>query len=177
MEKYQNLLFEYRENISNLKLKHKELSANPKEQRNISIKITNLIDKYVAVITNQAKILWDNKDFESVESLFSESADICNKNKVFRVNLAHSVYMQEKNHAKAIEQYEPIVEQYKDNYLKCETIVLANLCVSYILRKQNAKAESLIKQIEEHEKIAKINDPSQQVFHSCIVHLVIGTLY
>ncbi len=32
--------------------------------------------------------------------------------------------------------------------LSCEPIVLANLCVVYIISKQNLKAEQLIQQIE-----------------------------
>ena len=47
----------------------------------------------------------------------------------------------------------------------------------YILTKQNAKAEALIKKIEAQEEIARVNEPQQQVFHLCIVNLVIGTLY
>jgi tetratricopeptide repeat protein 30 len=175
--KYHDLLKEYRISITNLKSKYKELPETSKERRTISIRIANLTDKYVAVLTNQAKIAWDQKDYRNVELLFKESADICKENKVFQVNLAHSIYMQERNYTEAINYYEPIVSKHKENLLKCETIVLANLCVCYILTKQNEKAENLIKSIEEHEKIAKINDPSQQVFHCCIVNLVIGTLY
>lgn len=45
--------------------------------------------------------------------------------------------MQEGKHLEAIEHYEKIVNENADNLLKCETIVLANLCVCYILSKQN----------------------------------------
>jgi hypothetical protein len=36
-----------------------------------------LKEKYAAVITSQAKIYWDLKDYKSVEQLFKESVDIC----------------------------------------------------------------------------------------------------
>ncbi|CAI2360637.1 unnamed protein product [Moneuplotes crassus] len=174
---YQKLLNEYRISITNLKSKLEDLPERSLERNSISIRISALTEKYVAVLTNQAKISWDNKDYNNVEALFKESADICDENKVFQVNLAHSVYMQSKNYPEAIKYYEEIIEKHKDNLLKCETIVIANLCVCYILSKVNSKAESLINQVQEHEKIATINDPSQKVFHSCIIHLVIGTLY
>lgn len=174
---YQELLNQYRVNISNLKSKYEDLPEDSVDRKKIGIKISSLTEKYVAVLTNQAKISWDNKEFGNVEAMFKESADICAQNKVFQVNLAHSVYMQEKNYSEAIEYYEEILRKYEDNLLKCETIVIANLCVSYILIKKNAKAEKLISKVQEHERIAKVNDPSQQVFHSCIIHLVIGTLY
>jgi tetratricopeptide repeat protein 30 len=49
--------------------------------------------------------------------------------------------MQEGKQNEAMAFYEKIVSDNEDNLLKCETIVLANLCVCYILTKQNAKAE------------------------------------
>ena len=149
---------EYRVNISNLKSKFNELSESSREARSIMNRISNLTDKYVAVLTNQAKIYWDNKDYSNVELMFKESSDICGDNKIFKVNLAHSIYMQDSNHAEAIKYYEAIVEKNKEDLLKCETIVLANLCVSYILSKQNPKAEALIKEIEDHEKRAKVRN-------------------
>lgn len=82
--------------------------------------------------------------------------------------------MQDGKHAEAIKYYKSIVDSYKNDLLKCETIVLANLWVCYILTNENKMAEQLIIQIEDAEKIS---GPEQQVFHSCIVNLVIGTLY
>ena len=52
----------------------------------------------------------------------------------------------------------------------CEPIVLANLCVTYILSKQNLKAEELI------QTIATLSDSAHSM-HLCIVNLVMGTLY
>ena len=90
--------------------------------------------------------------------------------------------------------------------LNVSAIVLANLCVSYIMTSQNEEAEELMRKIEKEEEqvcncIGKtfsvkwkfisqrkfINlvssfqlayeDPDKKVFHLCIVNLVIGTLY
>ena len=167
--KYQELLNEYRINITNLKSKLNELSEESREARSIQNKIWSLTDKYVAVLTNQAKIYWDNKDYSNVELMFKESSDIWNENKIFKVNLAHSIYMQDSNHAEAIKYYEAIVDNYKEDLLKCETIVLANLWVSYILSKQNHKAEALIKEIENHEKLAKVKSWFHRfIYNFCI---------
>jgi len=95
------------------------------------------------------------KDYKTVEGIFKESEDVCGTSAIFGVNLAHSVYMQEGKQAEATTYYEKIVDAYEDDLLKCETIVLANLCVCYILTKQNTKAEGLIKKIEEHEARAQ----------------------
>jgi len=42
----------------------------------------------------------------------------------------------------------------EDDLLRAETIVLANLCVCYVVTKQNQKAEDLIAKIETHEIIS-----------------------
>lgn len=56
--------------------------------------------------------------------------------------------MQDGKQMDAIAHYEKLVDSAPEgNLLKCETIVLANLCVCYILTKQNPKAEELIQKI------------------------------
>lgn len=64
-----------------------------------------------------------------------------------------------------------------DDLLQITAIVLANLCVSYIMTSQNADAEELMKCVEKEEDRIAIEEPNKQVFHLCIVNLVIGTLY
>lgn len=56
-------------------------------------------------------------------------------------------------------------------------IVLANLCVSYIMTNQNESAEELMRKIEKEEEQLAYSDPDKKIYHLCIVNLVIGTLY
>uniref|UniRef100_A0A7S4NHA7 Cohesin loading complex subunit SCC4 homolog n=1 Tax=Guillardia theta TaxID=55529 RepID=A0A7S4NHA7_GUITH len=56
-------------------------------------------------------------------------------------------------------------------------MVLANLCVSYIMTSLNEKAEDLLRQVEKEEERMSYSDPDRQCFHLCIINLVIGTLY
>ena len=56
-------------------------------------------------------------------------------------------------------------------------IVLANLCVSFIMTSQNEEAEELMRKIEKEEDRILASEPEKQLFHLCIVNLVIGTLY
>lgn len=44
--------------------------------------------------------------------------------------------------------YEPIVKKNFDSILEVSAIVLANLCVSYIMTSQNEEAEELMRKIE-----------------------------
>ena len=52
----------------------------------------------------------------------------------------------------AIRYYEPIVKRHSDNILNVTAIVLANLCVAYIMTSQNEEAEDLMRKIEKEEE-------------------------
>ena len=58
--------------------------------------------------------------------------------------------------------------------LNVSAIVLANLCVSYIMTSQNEEAEEMMRKIEKEEEQLAYDDPDKKVFHLCIVNLVIG---
>lgn len=61
--------------------------------------------------------------------------------------------------------------------MNVSAIVLANLCVSYIMTGQNEDAEELMRKIEKEEEQLAYSDPDRKTYHLCIVNLVIGTLY
>merc|ERR1712151_276379 len=54
-------------------------------------------------------------------------------------------------------------------------IILANLCVAYVMTSANEEAEELMRLVEKEEE--KIEDPTKPIYHLCIINLVIGTLY
>lgn len=58
--------------------------------------------------------------------------------------------------------------------LNVSAIVLANLCVSYIMTSQNEEAEDLMRKIEKEEERVIFEEPNKKTFHLCIVNLVIG---
>ena len=49
--------------------------------------------------------------------------------------------------------YEPIVRAHIDDLLSVTAIVLANLCVSYIMTSQNEEAEALMRKVEQEEEL------------------------
>lgn len=124
-----------------------------------------------------------------VEKIFRKSVEFCNENDTWKLNVAHVLFMQETKYKEAISFYEPIVKKQYDNvYTKLRTtnnlqildvtaIVLANLCVSYIMTSQNEEAEELMRRIEKEEERVTYDDGTKRVYHLCIVNLVIGTLY
>ncbi|CAB4062878.1 TTC30 [Lepeophtheirus salmonis] len=128
--------------------------------------------------TKTSKIYWDLEMYEQVEKIFRKSVEFCNESDVWKLNVAHVLFMQENNKFKeATGFYEPIVRKNFDSILNVSAIVLANLCVSYIMTSQNEEAEELMRKIEKEEETVAYDDADKKVFHLCIVNLVIGTLY
>ncbi|XP_053570279.1 tetratricopeptide repeat protein 30A [Bombina bombina] len=135
------------------------------------------LEKYIPVLMAQAKIYWNMENYQMVEKIFRKSVEFCNEHDVWKLNVAHVLFMQENKYKEAIGFYEPIVKKHYDNILNVSAIVLANLCVSYIMTSQNEEAEELMRKIEKEEEQLAYNDPDKKIYHLCIVNLVIGTLY
>nr|XP_021517890.1 tetratricopeptide repeat protein 30A2-like [Meriones unguiculatus] len=136
-----------------------------------------ILDRYIPVLMAQAKIYWNLENYSMVEKIFRKSVEFCNDHDVWKLNVAHVLFMQENKYKEAIGFYEPIVKKNYDNILSVSAIVLANLCVSYIMTSQNEEAEELMRKIEKEEEQLSYDDPDKKIYHLCIVNLVIGTLY
>ncbi|XP_040919319.1 tetratricopeptide repeat protein 30A [Toxotes jaculatrix] len=136
----------------------------------------DLMEKYIVVLMAQAKIYWNRENFHMVEKIFYKSADICKEDDTWKLNVAHVLFMQNK-YKDAIVLYEPIVKKHYSNILNISAVVLANLCVSYIMTSHNEEAEELMRKIEKEEEQISYDHPDKKVFHLCIINLVIGTLY
>ncbi|XP_067012129.1 intraflagellar transport protein 70A [Anabrus simplex] len=135
------------------------------------------LERYIPVLMAQAKIYWDLEDYAQVEKIFRKSVEFCNENDTWKLNVAHVLFMQENKFKEATGFYEPIVKKHYDNILDVSAVVLANLCVSYIMTSQNEEAEEMMRKIEKEEEQLAFDEPEKKVFHLCIVNLVIGTLY
>ncbi|XP_061837412.1 intraflagellar transport protein 70A isoform X2 [Nerophis lumbriciformis] len=133
-------------------------------------------EKYIVVLMAQAKIYWNRDNFQMVEKIFQKSMEVCNEDDTWKLNVAHVLFMQSK-YKEAISFYEPIVKKHYDKILDVSAVVLANLCVSYIMTSQNEDAEELMRKIEKEEEQISYVDPDKKVFHLCIVNMVIGTMY
>ena len=135
------------------------------------------LGRYIPVLMAQAKIYWDLDQYAQVEKIFRKSVEFCSESDIWKLNVAHVLFMQENKFKEATGFYEPIVKKNFDSILNVSAIVLANLCVSYIMTSQNEEAEELMRKIEKEEEQLAYEDPDRKVFHLCIVNLVIGTLY
>ena len=135
------------------------------------------LERYIPVLMAMARIYWDKENYPMVERLFRQSAEFCSEHEVWKLNVSHVFFMQEAKFKEAIRYYDPIVKKNLDCLLDVPAIVLANLCVSYIMTSQNEEAEELMRKIEKEEERLAYAEPDRQCYHLCIVNLVIGTLY
>nr|CAG4647748.1 EOG090X0302 [Moina brachiata] len=135
------------------------------------------LENFLPILMNQAKIYWDRENYVQVEKLFRQSAELCGDADVWRLNVAHTLFMQENKFREATSFYEPLVKQNYDNILNVSAVVLANLCVCYLVTSQNEEAEELLRKLEKEEEQKSLESPHSKFFHLSIVNLVIGTLY
>merc|ERR1712151_1063886 len=111
--------------------------------------------------------------YGQVEKIFRNSAEYCSDDENWKLNVAHVFFMEEK-FKECIRYYEPFVRKHNDNLLSVTAIILANLCVAYVMTSANEEAEELMRLVEKEEEKA---DGGKPVYHLCIINLVIGTLY
>uniref|UniRef100_A0A0N5A5D7 Tetratricopeptide repeat protein 30 n=1 Tax=Parastrongyloides trichosuri TaxID=131310 RepID=A0A0N5A5D7_PARTI len=167
--------------IRKLMKKSQELKDenNDKEYKDTIDQIDELMNKFIPVLMSQGKIFWDNHEYNKVEKLFRRSVEFVGDNDTFKLNVAHTLFMMENKFREAAGFYEPIVKKCFDNMLDISAIVLANLCVCYIMTNQNEEAEELMRKVEKEEEIASLDNTynGKKYFHICIINLVIGTLY
>lgn len=66
----------------------------------------------------------------------------------------------------AVDFYQPILQLHKEQgtLLSATAMVIANLCVSYIMDEKNHEAEELMKQVEIEEERNQEQNPNKQVF-------------
>lgn len=53
-----------------------------------------VLERYVSVLMAQAKIYWDHANYPQVEKIFRKSVEFCNDNDVWKLNVAHVLFMQ-----------------------------------------------------------------------------------
>ncbi|KNC47071.1 flagellar associated protein [Thecamonas trahens ATCC 50062] len=141
---------------------------------------------YIPVLMAQAKIYWDRENFSKVESILFQSVEFFyldveedpRVKELMRRMGETALDSEPGKHVDALKYYEPIVRKHADALIdNVPAIVLANLCVSYVLDSKNQVAQEVIRRVEREEEDALKIDPSRPLYHSCVMHLVVGTLY
>ncbi|XP_045514690.1 tetratricopeptide repeat protein 30A isoform X1 [Pieris brassicae] len=178
-QKYEDIASKHAEQLRKLtKVVQESRSQGDNDQvKKAVVEYEEALERYIPVVMAQAKLYWDKENYGQVEKIFRKSVEFCNESDVWRLNVAHVLFMQESKYKEAASFYEPIVKKQYNNILDVSAVVLANLCVSYIMTSQNEEAEDIMRKIEKEEEQQIFEDPEKKFYHLCIVNLVIGTLY
>ena len=159
------------------------LRRDAERVKGLAARYDDALEAYVPFLMAQAKIYWDRAHYAQVEKIFRRGAEFCSEHETFRLNVAHTRFMRalrsDDTYGEAVEYYEPIVlaKVESGEVLSVTPIVLANLCVAYIMTSRNEDAESLMRRVEKEESALARRDPARPRFHLTIINLVIGTLY
>jgi tetratricopeptide repeat protein 30 len=146
------------------------------QQISLTLQFEAAVNDLVPILMSQAKIFWDLEKYQLVELLLLKYADFCVDHRTWKLNLAHTDFMQPGKMADAISFYEPLVLG-EQNLLDVEAIIVANLCAAYVIMEQNELADNLINRLTEEEAAKLKEDDNAHLYHLSIIHLVIGTLY
>ncbi|KAF1768481.1 hypothetical protein GCK72_000293 [Caenorhabditis remanei] len=147
------------------------------EMRNLIASYDDSLELYLPVLMTYAKHYWDKRDYKVVEKIFRNSVDFCQNHDTWKLNVGHTIFMQEKKYHEATAFYEAIVKKKYDDILEVPAMILANLVVCYIMTNQTDDAEAMLKRVENEEEQALLVRPNEKFFHNSIISLVIGSLY
>lgn len=145
-------------------------------QMSLTLQFEVAVNDLVPVLMSQAKIFWDMEKYQLVEGILLKYTDFCAENRTWKLNLAHTYFMEPGKMADAISLYEPLVLG-EENLLDVEAIIVADLCAAYVILEQNEMADNLINKLTEEEAVKLKEDENTHLYHLSIIHLVIGTLY
>ncbi|XP_049975930.1 tetratricopeptide repeat protein 30A2-like [Alexandromys fortis] len=67
------------------------------------------LEKYIPVLMAQAKIYWNFENYPMVEKIFRKSVEFCNDHDVWKLNVAHVLFMQENKYKEAIGFYDSFI--------------------------------------------------------------------
>ena len=96
--KLDEILINYSEQLRKLNKQREELKLKQQADSDELDKLNAEFDKtqelYIPVLMAQAKIYWDLENYEQVEKIFNKSGEFCYANSIFKLNLAHALFMQ-----------------------------------------------------------------------------------
>lgn len=154
-------------------------SGNSDEAHTIESDIAKKIDILLCNVMAQASIYWEREDYSMVEHLLTNHAEYCCNHDEWILNMGHCIFAQQGGKFKdCIRYYESFVNTHSpESILQVSPIVLANLCVSYIMNDENEAAEEIMKRVDREEISQADRNSLDAKQHGCIIDLVIGTLY
>lgn len=108
--KHVEILRKTTKQVQEARLNHDENAA-----KKAVLECEDVLEYYVPVVMAQAKIFWDLCNYAQVEKIFKKSVEFCSEHETWKLNVAHTVFMQENKFKDATGFYEPIVKKKYDN--------------------------------------------------------------
>jgi tetratricopeptide repeat protein 30 len=118
-------------------------TQDEQQQAQLCLELEATVCELIPILMYQAKVFWDLGNYQLVELLLMKYTDFCMDNRTWKLNLAHTYFMQLAKIQEAIQLYEQPVFGEQD-LLEIEAILIANLCIAYVLTDQNGLADALI---------------------------------
>ena len=171
IEKFEILGNKHIENLRNLtkKLNEAKESGDTSRMKLTVSQYLLSLEKYIQVLMYEANIYWKYNKYNKIEELFKKSAEFADNHDIWKLNYAHILFIKQTSNSfnQSIRLYQNIIKKFgKVSILNVNAMVLANLCVSYIMTSQNEEAEELMKQIEhEQEILIHINNNNNHIIY------------
>lgn len=154
-------------------------AAERKGNRALAVATKNydaILDNFIPTLCLQAKLYWDKREYSRAEQVLRNVADFCSNHDTWLINMGHVLFAQQKFEA-SIENYEQLMKRHEADLLELPAVILANLCVAYVLVGRNEVAEELIRMVEKKQHHLAALRNGKEKAHSCIINLCIGLLY
>lgn len=69
-------------------------SQNEEQMNKYTNQYDQQLELFIPILMAQAKIFWDFENYEKVEKVFRKSVEFCNDNDIWKLNVAHTLFMQ-----------------------------------------------------------------------------------
>merc|ERR1719461_1338686 len=114
--KFEDLGNKHIENLRNLtkKLNESKESGDTVRMKETVNEYLLSLEKYVQVLMYQANIYWRQDKYAEIQLLFEKSREFCDNHDVWKLNYAHTLFMQETSNSfnECILLYENIVKKF-----------------------------------------------------------------
>ena len=72
-------------------------ARNDQDEEKVKLAVTQYdeeIERFIPILMQQAKIYWEQENYNQVEKIFRKSVEFCNDHDVWKLNVAHVLFMQ-----------------------------------------------------------------------------------
>ncbi|GAU90352.1 hypothetical protein RvY_02779 [Ramazzottius varieornatus] len=179
--RFEELIVRYQEQLRKLsaqeKVRRREGSTD--KLRAVESEYDHVLSRLQPAVMSQTVMYWDYKNYSQVEKQLKKAHEFLSDQQNWRINMGHTLFMLE-NYVEAAKFYEAVVKPQTTDMMKLSPVLLANLCVSYVMTSRNDEAEEILRRVEDAENYvveAEGVQGSSTSSHLCVINLVIGTLY